>query len=295
MVRSRVLGSRQIEKILAEIQPLRGGRPSRADLRGGSDRQPRTHRRHQLRIVFDQIKSVSLALLVIFAVMALMLPVGRVGLLAILPNVLAITVFFGLLGWFSVYPQSRHQLDRHHRALGIAVDSSVTYMRRLSRELRGESDQARGDPTHHARCRRADVVHYAALAAGFLTLRGSSFPPIRNFGLLTSITLVAAFGANLIVLAGAAGDDQDHHPVGPHSASSSARTRRGTIPLLGGLRPAQSAHRRLMGELRHFPPGARIAKSGEQGNEMYVIVERRYRWSGSATVPIAKVARAAPR
>jgi CRP-like cAMP-binding protein len=28
-----------------------------------------------------------------------------------------------------------------------------------------------------------------------------------------------------------------------------------------------------MGELRRFPPGATIVKAGEQGNEMYVIVD----------------------
>ena len=122
MVHSKVSGSRQIEKILAEIHAT-WRRPSRADcgvptgnlvlITGTSSR-----------IVFDQIKSVSLALLVIFAVMALMLLSARVGLLAILPNVLAITVFFGLLGWFGVYLNLGTSLIATI-ALGIAVDSSV--------------------------------------------------------------------------------------------------------------------------------------------------------------------------
>jgi hypothetical protein len=42
-----------------------------------------SHHRHKLRIVFDQIRA-ALALVVIFAVMALMLLSARVGLLAIL-------------------------------------------------------------------------------------------------------------------------------------------------------------------------------------------------------------------
>ncbi len=39
-----------------------------------------------------------------------------------------------------------------------------------------------------------------ALAAGFLAFAGSGFPPIRNFGVLTAITLATAFAANLVVL-----------------------------------------------------------------------------------------------
>lgn len=269
MVRSKVSGSRQIEKILAEIQRYvaetfpRGLRVVPTGnlvlITGTSSR-----------IVFDQIKSVSLALLVIFAVMALMLLSARVGLLAILPNVLAITVFFGLLGWFGVYLNLGTSLIATI-ALGIAVDSSVHYMWRLSRELRGESDQAAAIQRTMRVVGGPMLYITLALAAGFLTFAGSSFPPIRNFGLLTSITLVAAFGANLIVLPALLATTKIitlWDLIGVKLGEDPTRT----IPLLGGLRPAQARIVVLMGELRHFPPGARIVKSGEQGNEMYVIV-----------------------
>src|SRR5438477_8152264 len=54
-------------------------------------------------IVAGQIKSLSLALGMIFVVMSLMFLSLKVGLLAILPNVLPILIFFGMMGWFGIF------------------------------------------------------------------------------------------------------------------------------------------------------------------------------------------------
>jgi predicted RND superfamily exporter protein len=270
VVRSKVSGSREIEAMLDRIRQyvkenvppgLRVVPTGNLVLITGTSSN----------IVFDQIKSLSLALVVIFAVMALMLLSARVGLLAILPNVLAITVFFGLLGWFGVSLNLGTSLIATI-ALGIAVDSSVHYMWRLSRELRGESDQAAAIQRAMRAVGGPMLYITLALAAGFLTFAGSSFPPIRNFGVLTAITLAAAFGANLVVLPALLATTKIitlWDLIGVKLGQEPTRT----IPLLGGLRPAQARIVVLMGELRRFPPGASIVKRGEQGNEMYVIVD----------------------
>ena len=269
LVRSKVSGSRQIEATLEQIRSyvthnfppeLRVVPTGTLVLITGTSS----------RIVFDQIKSVSLALVVIFAVMAFMLLSVRVGLLAILPNVLAITVFFGLLGWFGVFLNLGTSLIATI-ALGIAVDSSVHYMWRLGRELRGESDQAAAIQRTMRAVGGPMLYTTLALAAGFLTFGGSSFPPIRNFGILTSITLATAFGANLIVLPALLATTKIitlWDLIGVKLGQDPTRT----IPLLAGLRPAQARLVVLMGELRHFPPQATIVRSGEQGTAMYVIL-----------------------
>ena len=269
VVRSKVSGSRQIEAILDSIrQYVAANFP--AGLRVVPTGNLVLITGTSSRIVFDQIKSVSLALLVIFAVMALMLLSARVGLLAILPNVLAILVFFGILGWWGVSLNLGTSLIATI-ALGIAVDSSVHYMWRLSRELRGESDQAAAIQRSMRAVGGPMLYTALALAAGFLTFAGSGFPPIRNFGLLTSITLATAFGANLVVLPALLATTKIitlWDLVNVKLGQDPTRT----IPLLSGLRPAQARIVVLMGELRRFPPGAEIIKSGEQGTEMYVIV-----------------------
>src|SRR5262249_43014066 len=150
-------------------------------------------------IVAGQIKSLTLALAVIFCVMSAMFLSVRIGALAILPNLLPIVIFFGVMGWLGIFLNVGTSLIADI-ALGIAVDSTIHYMARLNLELQGEEDQA-------AAVRRAlrtvglpIVYTTVALFLGFITFAFSSFVPIQDFGILTSITMLTGLGANLILL-----------------------------------------------------------------------------------------------
>ena len=269
VVRSQVSGSREIEAMLAQIRRY-VAENFPAGLRVVPTGSLVLITGTSSGIVFDQIKSVSLALLVIFAVMSLMLLSARIGLLAILPNVLAVTVFFGILGWFNL-PLNLGTSLIATIALGIAVDSSVHYMWRLSRELPGESDQAAAIQRAMRAVGGPMLYTTLALTAGFLTFAGSGFPPIRNFGVLTAITLATAFTANLVVLPALLATTKIitlWDLIGVKLGADPTRT----IPLLAGLRPAQARIVVLMGELRRFPPGARIVTAGERGDEMFLIL-----------------------
>lgn len=269
VVRSKVSGSQQIEALLGQIRDY-VARTFPADLRVVPTGSLVLITGTSSSMVLDQIISVSLALVGIFAVMAFMLLSARIGLLAILPNVFAIDVFFGILGWGRL-PLNLGTSLIATMALGMAVDSSVHYMWRLSRELSGESDQAAAIQRTLRAVGGPMLYTTLALAVGFLTFAGSSFPPIRHFGVLTAITLLTAFAANLVVLPALLATtkiitlwDLLRVKLGQDPAS--------TIPLLNGLRPAQARIVVLMGELRHFPPGAPIVRAGDAGTEMYVIL-----------------------
>ncbi|MGH7790577.1 MAG: cyclic nucleotide-binding domain-containing protein, partial [Candidatus Binatia bacterium] len=269
LVRATVSGSRDIETLLERINeyvartfpPTLRVRPTGnlVLLTGTSSN-----------IVRGQVASLTIALAVIYVVMALMLLSARVGLLAMLPNLLAVVVFFGMLGWGGIDLNLGTSLIATI-ALGIAVDSSVHYMWRFSRELRGESEQSAA-MQRTMRAVGAPVLYTSlALFVGFLTFAFSSFVPIRSFGLLCAMTLAAAFGANLIVLPALLATTKIitlWDLVGVKLGQDPTRT----IPLLAGLRPAQARIVVLMGGLRRFPPGAQIIRSGEQGSEMFVIL-----------------------
>lgn len=269
VVRSKVSGSREIEAMLGQIRTyvaehfppgLRVVPTGSLVLITGTSS----------RMVLDQIWSVSLALVGIFAVMSLMLLSARIGFLAILPNVLAIDVFFGILGWGRL-PLNLGTSLIATMALGMAVDSSVHYMWRLSRELHGESDQA--DAIQRTLRAVGGPMLYVtlALAAGFLAFAMSGFPPIRNFGVLTAITLATAFAANLVVLPALLATTKII-TLWDLLRVKLGRDFTQTIRLFAGLRPAQARIVVLMGELRHFPPGAPIVRAGEQGSEMFVVL-----------------------
>ena len=222
-------------------------------------------------IVAGQIKSLTLALGIIFLVMTAMFLSTKIGFFAILPNVLPIMIFFGVMGWSGIYLNQGTSLIAAI-ALGIAVDSTIHYMARLNLELRGETDQAAA-VVRTLRTVGVPIVYTTiALFFGFLTFSLSNFVPIQNFGLLAAVTMATALGANLVLLPALMSTTKIitlWDLLGVKLGDDPART----ISLFAGLRPAQARIVVLMGELRHFAPGEAIVRQGELGNEMYVMIE----------------------
>jgi len=222
-------------------------------------------------IVTGQIKSLSLALAVIFIVMSLMFLSVKVGFLAILPNVLPIVIFFGVMGWLGMLLNLGTSLIAAI-ALGIAVDSTIHYMARLNLELQGETDQSAA-MVRTLRTVGVPIIYASvALFFGFLTFAFSSFVPIQNFGILTGVTLVAALAANLVQLPALLATTKIitlWDLVGLRLGRNPAKT----IPLFTGLRRGQARIVVLMGEIKRFAPGDFITRQGEEGDEMYVILQ----------------------
>jgi predicted RND superfamily exporter protein len=222
-------------------------------------------------IVWGQVQSLGLALVVIFAVLSFMFLSTKVGFLSLLPNVLAILIFFGAMGWAGV-PLNLGTSIIASIAIGIAVEDAIRYLARLSAEIQATHDQEVAIFQTVATVGKPIIYASAALGLGFLTLLFSNFVPIQKFGVLTAITIAAAFVNDLVllpallattriitlwdVIALRLGED-------PHR----------TIPLFSGLRPSQAKIVTLMGELKTFPRGKPIIREGEIGDEMYVLIK----------------------
>ena len=222
-------------------------------------------------IVDGQIKSLTLALGVIFVVLALMFLSAKVGFLAILPNVLPIVIFFGVMGGFGVLLNLGTSLIAAI-ALGIAVDSTIHYMARLNLELQGETDQAAA-MVRTLRTVGVPIVYTTvALFFGFLTFSLSSFVPIQNFGILAGVTMFTSLGANLVLLPALLATTKIitlWDLIGVKLGDDPART----IPLFAGLSPNQARIVVLMGQIRRFAPGETIVRRGERGDEMFVLIQ----------------------
>jgi predicted RND superfamily exporter protein len=222
-------------------------------------------------IVVGQVKSLTLALGIIFLVMTAMFLSAKIGFFAILPNVLPITIFFGVMGWLGIFLNLGTSLIAAI-ALGIAVDSTIHYMARLNLELRGETDQAAAVVRTIETVGVPIVYTTIALCLGFLTFGMSGFVPIQNFGILAGITMVTALGANLVLLPALLSTTKIitlWDLLGVKLGEDPA----GTIPLFAGLRPAQARIVVLMGEIKRFSAGEVIVRRGERGDEMYVIID----------------------
>jgi hypothetical protein len=222
-------------------------------------------------IVAAQVRSLTLALAVIFVVMALMFLSVKVGWLAVLPNLLSIAFFFGLLGWCGVVLNLGTSLIATI-ALGLAVHSTIHYMARLNRELTSVGDQRQAVVRALRLVGQPITYTTVGLCLGFATLGLSNFVPVKQFGLLTGLTLLCALAANIAVLPALLATTKII-TLWDLLTVRLGRDPGRTIPLLAGLRPAQARIVVLMGEIKQFEPSEHIVRRGEQGDSMFVIIE----------------------
>jgi predicted RND superfamily exporter protein len=123
----------------------------------------------------------------------------RLGLVAMVPNVLPVLLSMGTLGWMGV------ELDfatvmMAGIALGIAVDDTVHYLARYREELAVDDDPTRAMRRCHATVGKGNVTACLVLFLGLGSMVTSSFPPHRTFGMVIAITMVVAMAADLVLL-----------------------------------------------------------------------------------------------
>jgi uncharacterized protein len=278
LVRTRLTGSRSIEATLARVRAYIAEHfPKDLPVRltGTLVLLPGT----RSDIVAGQIESLTIALGVIFVVMSAMFLSARIGFLAILPNVLPIVIFFGVMGQLGILLNVGTSLIAAI-SLGIAVDSTIHYMARLNLELKGETDQAAAI-TRALRTVGVPIVYTTvALFFGFLTFAFSNFVPIRDFGVLAAVTMATALVTNLVLLPAVLGTTKIitlWDLVGVRLGEDPTRT----IPLFAGLRPSQARVVVLMGEVKKFRASEMVVHTGDPAEEMYVILDGRAEvWAG---------------
>ena len=120
-------------------------------------------------ITRGQILSLSGALLVIYMILSILFGSLRVGAIALIPNLLPIVAFFGILGLTGITLNLATSLVATV-ALGIAVDDSIHYFSRFNTESRKLANEERGVERAIAGIIRPVTFTTAALCARFLAL-----------------------------------------------------------------------------------------------------------------------------
>ncbi len=139
------------------------------------------------------------AFLTIGLVMVLTLRSVGLGLFALVPNVLPVVWLLGAMGWLGM-PLDLATVSVASIAFGVLVDDTIHFLHAY-REHRaaGEGPEAavRGVL---ARSGRAMIAATAVSGVSFLGFLASPFVPLRNFGLLTSLTLWLGVSCDLLLV-----------------------------------------------------------------------------------------------
>jgi predicted RND superfamily exporter protein len=228
-------------------------------------------------IIRGQASSLVTGLWIIYAILAVVFVSARIGVVALIPNVLPVAFYFGLLGFTGVLLSPGTSLVAPI-VLGIAVDDTIHYFARFIEDARQKGSERRATESALRAVGRPVTYTAVALCAGFLVWNLSAFRTqgeIGNlaaatlaFGWLCDVTLTPALcvGLRIVtlweVLALDLGD-------GPERS----------IRLFRGLSGAQARIVALMGRLVPVRAGERLWSAGDAADALYVVIDGRLRAS----------------
>lgn len=150
-------------------------------------------------LVESQIKSLLVAFAVISGMMFLLLRSVRLGIFSMIPNLVPIIagLAFMVLAGFALDPGT---VMIGSIALGLVVDDTVHFLTRLGHQIRGGAPMEEAIPAAMRQTGRAIIVTSLALAASFSVMTLGSFGPSIAFGIVTTVVVILAAVADLVML-----------------------------------------------------------------------------------------------
>lgn len=135
---------------------------------------------------------VVLALMIMFLILFRSI---KIALIAIAPNLLAICVVLGVMGWLNI-PLDMMTITIAAISIGIAVDNTIHYIYRYKKEFRVDRNYMKAVHRCHGSIGLALYYTSMTIIIGFSILVLSNFIPSIYFGLLTGLAMfIALIGA----------------------------------------------------------------------------------------------------
>jgi len=239
-------------------------------------------------IITGQAASVGIALIIVYGILSIMFMSSRIGLVALLPNLLPVAVYFGSLGFFGVSLNPSTSLIAP-MVLGIAIDDTIHYFSRFNGEVRRHADDNKATLLAMKSVGRPVTFTSIGLCLGFLVLMTSELRMQVHVGLMASYALAIAWLSDFLLTPALCASvrfttlwDALTLDLGENPQES--------IPLLKGLRNSQARIVALMAKVSKVPAGQRIINKGETGSEMYVVIDGELRTtitSNGETIEVA--------
>jgi hypothetical protein len=236
-------------------------------------------------LIRGQISSIIGSLVLIYGLLWLMFLSWRLGIVALIPNVIPVAVYFGAMGLTGITLNFATSIIAP-MALGVAVDDTIHYFARFNSEAKRLANEERATIAVLRSVGRPVLYSTISLCAGFLMLANSDLLSYRQvggmgaftlgFSLLVEMTLTPALcsGLRIVTLWDTLTLDLGTDP-------------QVAIPLFKGLSKAQCRIVALMASLRAVPAGTQLMHVGDAEQEMYVIVDGKLRiWKQGETGPI---------
>jgi len=148
--------------------------------------------------ITSMARSYVVAGLVISLLLLVVIGDWRMGLLAIIPNLLPIVMVLGLIGWLGLRFDMFTMLSGTI-AVGIVVDDTIHFMVRFRQELKEGKGVAEAVRETLSTTGVAMLITTVVLSSGFLIYTLSVLNTLVLFGLLTGLCVTLALLADFLV------------------------------------------------------------------------------------------------
>ncbi len=197
LIRSTLSGSQAMAQVVREVEQK--GKELLPGLRVYATGTFVLLNRTSDQIGHEQMLSIGIALVTIFLMLAILFRSLRVGLTALVPNLVPIVFFFGFMGWRGIKLNLTTSLVASI-VLGLAVDNAVQFIVRF-RRVQKEDAPLRDAIIESMRLSGRPIIYAnIALAATFAVFAISNFQPISDFGLLSAVTIFGCLVEDLVLL-----------------------------------------------------------------------------------------------
>jgi len=223
------------------------------------------------KIVRGQVQSVFAALLIVYGVLVGMFLSFRIGLIALIPNILPVVVYFGVLGFLGISLNPSNSLIAP-MVLGIAIDDTVHYFARFNEFMKQKASSGQATITSLRVVGRPVTYTSIALCLGFLVLTTSDLRMQAQVGAMACFALAFAWLTDFL-LTPALCSNLRIATIWDALTLDLGEKPQDTIPLFKDLSNFQARIVARMASIRVVSAGERIIKVGQPGIEMYAVID----------------------
>jgi predicted RND superfamily exporter protein len=223
------------------------------------------------KITRGQVQSILLALFIVYVLLVTLFLSFRIGLVALIPNVLPVVVFFGVLGLFEI-PLSPGISVVAPMVLGLAIDDTIHYFTRFNREVKNTGDQSAATISTLRYVGRPVTYTTLGLCLGFLALTTADVQMQVDVGIMASLSLAFAWLADFILTPALCTRVRFVTLWDALSLDLGSRPQ-DTIGLFKGLTTFQARVFARMASITHVPAGTRIIRYGDIGSEVFAVID----------------------
>ncbi|HEY5656274.1 MAG TPA: MMPL family transporter [Myxococcota bacterium] len=149
-------------------------------------------------MMVTMVRSYLIAFAVIAPLMILLIGNFKLGTMSMIPNLIPIAIVLGIMGWLQL-PLDAFTLLIGSIAIGLAVDDTIHFMHNFRRYYERSGEVVVAVRETLASTGQALLFTSLVLSSGFFIFTLASLNNLFYFGLLTGLTIVLAFLADLML------------------------------------------------------------------------------------------------